>query len=506
MKNKIIKFINNFSKNFSNFKPPKLLVFLIITISTIFISLSHFRLDNDFWFLINTGKYILNNGFPTIEPFTVHTDMFFVAQQWLTDVIFYLVYDKFDIYGMFVFIVLCDLLIAFLIYKLSMLVSDNKVKISVVTTLIINLFLSASFITTRPQLFDILLLLTEIYLLELYIKRNNKLFLIGLPIISFLMINLHSALWLMIFVFLIPYYVERIIKKESYELKPLIITTVIMLIVGLINPYGIEAIKYLFGSYGIDEINNYIAEMHPITISSHLLVFIIIFIALGSYYYNKNNNKIRYFLLFLGTLYLGLSHHKGLLFFYISVILSYGYNFKNLFEENSVQKTWYKEKSMNIFLLIMLLIFLFQYSYKLCNSNIKEKNQPALNEIANYLDNNIDKNIKKNIKLYTSYDEGGYFEYRGYKCYLDPRAEVFLKANNKKEDIFIEFFYLQSKNSNYEEFLNKYNFDYLVVNEYDILYNNIDTEDYEIVYEKGINYDFNSKKEIKYRIYKKKEL
>ena len=34
------------------------------------------------------------------------------------------------------------------------------------------------------------------------------------------MINLHSALWLMIFVFLIPYYIEKMIKKtkESYEL------------------------------------------------------------------------------------------------------------------------------------------------------------------------------------------------------------------------------------------------------------------------------------------------
>jgi len=497
------KKINKFLNNYSNFIPPKIFILLIFTVFTIFISLIFFRIDNDFWFLINTGKHILNNGFPLIEPFTIHANLAFIAQQWLTDIIFYLIYDNFGVYGMFIFISLSNILIIILIYKLSMLVSENKVKISIVITLIINLLLNISFVTTRPQIFDIILLLLEVYLLELYVKRNNKLYLIGLPIISVLMINLHSSLWIMIFVFLIPYYIERILKlsKTSYKLKPLIITTIIMLLLGIINPYGIDAIKYLFGSYGIDEINSMVGEMHPVVISSGLAIFVVIFIGLLSYYYNKGNNKLRYLLLFLGTCYLGLSHYKGLIFFLICTILSYSHNFKNLFQEKSTPKTWYQEKIMNVFLIIIFLIALTLYGYTLSNIKLEKKSQTHLYEVANYLENNVD----KDIKLYTGYNDGPYLEYRGYKCYLDTRAEVFLKSNNKKEDILMEYYKLQTGKLNYKEFLNKYNFDYLVVSEQDILYYNLEEDKYKIVYQQAIKHYIYDEETINYRIYKKKD-
>jgi hypothetical protein len=79
-------------------------------------------------------------------------------------------------------------------------------------------------------------------------------------------------------------------------------------------------------------------------------------------------------------------------------------------------------------------------------------------------------------------------EYRGYNCYIDPRAEVFLKANNKKEDILIEYYDLQNTRSiNSNEFIKKYDFDYLLLNkEGDALYydlRNYPNDLYEIVYE-----------------------
>ena len=74
-------------------------------------------------------------------------------------------------------------------------------------------------------------------------------------------------------------------------------------------------------------------------------------------------------------------------------------------------------------------------------------------------------------------------EYRGYKPYLDPRGEVFLKKNNKKEDILYEWDDFNSGRIKVEEFLDKYHFDYLlVVGEKDPLYA-LDIEYYKKIFE-----------------------
>ena len=100
--------------------------------------------------------------------------------------------------------------------------------------------------------------------------------------------------------------------------------------------------------------------------------------------------------------------------------------------------------------------------------NIKEPNFPETHEFINYLDSITEEN-KDNVKLYTNYYDGSYAEYRGYNCYIDPRGEIFLKIKNG-EDIFKEYNDLEDNKIDYQEFLNKYNFDYLLLDKEDNLY------------------------------------
>ena len=51
-------------------------------------------LNNDLWFLLASGKYVLERGIPHIEPLTLHEGLSFVVQQWLTSVIFRLIWDR----------------------------------------------------------------------------------------------------------------------------------------------------------------------------------------------------------------------------------------------------------------------------------------------------------------------------------------------------------------------------------------------------------------------------
>lgn len=477
-KNKIKKFLNDYMK----WIPSKIVVLIILVIPFLLLLIKPFKLDNDFWFLINTGKYIIKNGIPYIEPFTIHSNFSFVAQQWLTDIIFYTIYSKFNIYGMYIFIIVSNVIIVYLLYKITLLINNNKIKLSMITASIIDIMLVLAFLTTRPQAFDIILLLLEIYLLELYIKRNNKNYLLGLPLISLLMINLHASVWPMIFVFLIPYYIGRIninfSPKENYKLKPIIIITLMMFVIGFINPYGIDSMTYLFSSYGVKYIDSIVGEMKPLTINNGMLIYLYMLIIIITYIVNKKNINIRYTLLILGTSLLSLQHVKGELFFLVSSILIINYNLKDTFLNEEIK---YKENKFFNKLVLCILCILIIVLY----NNVK-----YIKEEDNYL-YEVSEILKKDATpssiIYTGYDAGAYIEYQGFKCYIDPRAEVFLKSNNKKEDIFIEYYNLQYGKINVKDFINKYKFDYIVIDEYeDVLHTYIDElEEYTQIYNKN---------------------
>jgi len=42
----------------------------------------------DTYFVMNLGRYVLENGFPYVDPFTIHENLQLVAQQWLSGIFF----------------------------------------------------------------------------------------------------------------------------------------------------------------------------------------------------------------------------------------------------------------------------------------------------------------------------------------------------------------------------------------------------------------------------------
>ncbi|MDF2885066.1 MAG: hypothetical protein K0R54_5637, partial [Clostridiaceae bacterium] len=88
-----------------------------------------------------------------------------------------------------------------------------------------------------------------------------------------------------------------------------------------------------------------------------------------------------------------------------------------------------------------------------------------------------------NVVLYTGYNDGGLTEFRGLPSYIDPRAEVFVKKNNKKDDIMKEYIDMQSGNLYYKSVLDKYNFTHLLVPDKDILSTYLPYDnDYDIIF------------------------
>ena len=465
-----------------------------------------FRVNyNDIWFLLNHGRYVLNNGFPLIEPFTIHENFAFVMQQWLSSVIFYLSYSILGKYGLLILTLLVTGYIIFISYKLCMLLSDKRHTLSVILTTVMTTLLAFYFITSRPHIFTFAILITEIYLLEKYIREKDNKYLYGLSILSLLQINLHASMFFMLFAFLLPYLIDSFhykigpLESEGYKKRPLFIVSIIMLLTGLINPYGIDGLTYIFRSFGNSYINELVNEMFPLVITDlvgKVCLFIIFIIVCIYIFYRKSKIKPSYFYILVGTIYLTFTAYKGLAYLLIGGILPLADYLKLSFKKDDETVKSYKcIFNSSVLAVIFLLIivgtdsFVFTYRYK---------------EGIDYL---LEREKASDITLYTRYNDGGYPEWRGIKCYIDPRAEVFLKKNNKREDVIEEYYLLQNGELNIEEFLEKYKFSHLLITENDYMYDKINNIDnYELIYQNKSISEFsitNGDEKIKYRIYER---
>ncbi len=443
--------------------------FIPITLSVI-VSTNY---DNDIWFLLNQGRYIFVHGFPHVDPFTIHENLSLVVQQWLSATIFYGAFRLFGEIGLSLLMIGVNLLILYFLYKIALVISENRKKLALFFTILVDVLLLMNFIQTRPQIFTYLILLMLMYLLEKYQQTNNTRYLFFLPLLSLLEINLHASMWFMLFLFSAPYVIEIIIdacrndqQKKSF---PLLFSMVLIFLVGLINPYGIEAITYIFTSYGNDSINQLVQEMQvpQITTNMGIIIYLIVLGVYLTYIITKNKTlKLKYICLLLGTTYLALSSYKGFAFFLIGGVLPLVSCLKNNFPVSTeLKESKTPDEYKIIGLLSGLVVFLFIATpHQLTNS---------LKPVVDYLLSHEEKN---KVILYTAFSEGGYVEYRGLKTYIDPRAEVFLKQNNHQKDIFQEYYDLQTGKLSPDEWIKDYPFTHFIVNYNDTLYSYLQQE------------------------------
>lgn len=438
---------------------------LVIIFIRLFNSFSH--LDNDIWFILSSGRYVVHNWIPYYDPLTMHEGFVLIMQQWLTASIYYLIY-RFAGIKVFSFILsLVSISGLYVLYKFSKYLTNNK-NISLLLMIFYTYFFATGFTTSRPQIITYLILTSELFLCEKYFRTNNKKYLYALPILSLLEINMHSSMWLLQICFVGTFLVNSLNDKKKF--KELFITIIIMCIMGLINPYGIRAILYVFSSYGVSVLNDYINEMKPIEFSFIMakisLVAFLLMIPLNRK--AKEHFPIRYVLLLLGCSYLAFSHIKSLPYLGIAFVVSFSYLLRDASIKEIISKTKLK-KILTIKPRINTKIFRLGIGV-LCLITVIISYYTALESIRldspmrgciEYLNSNVED--KNSITIYTTYEDGGYLEWNGYKPYIDPRGDVFLKSTNKKFDLMDEYVEARESTEKISNLLEKYKFDYVIV-------------------------------------------
>ncbi len=450
------------------------------------------NLDNDFWFLINQGRYIVENGFPNFEPFTIHEGFDFIIQQWLFDVIIYKIYSCFGKIGIMIMVYLVAIAILIVIYKISMLLSENAFYLSAIFTICIYSVFCLIFIVTRPQIITYLLVLVELFCLETYCKTKNKKILLVLPIISFLQINFHSSMWWIIIAFFLPYLAETIkvkllgINLHPLDKSPFYLTFIAIVFVGMLNPYNIKAMIYIVKSVGDPAINAMIREMNAPSLSEYtgVIFFMLVFVMTLCYILNRQGKtKNRYILLTLGTILLSLIAMKSVPYFLIGSVIPLIYYMKNISYKLNVEN----DAKTKFLIVLAIVIFTFLSSFIVSDkvtSYDKTEDYPETKNAIEYLKEN--ENVEK-LRVYTGFNDGGYAQYLKIKTYIDPRAEIFLKKSNGKKNVFHEYAMLQHGEIYYKDFLDAYNFTHIILFKGDILYTYLENDDEYKIYYKDEN-------------------
>ncbi len=472
-------------KRFCSYHPAKWEAFAFLMIPVLVGILSATCFDNDVWFLIRTGEEIVTNGFPHVDFLTFHESLTLVVQQWLVDVSFFFVYDVGGKNGLYFLTLLVNIYLIFITYHLLMLVTDKKRNLSILFTCVITSSLAFFFLLPRPQIFSFAILITELYVLEHYMKKGNTKILYLLPFLSWLMIQVHASLWPMLFCFWLPFFLNTFsfsigrLSSEAKPKKPLLLAFIFMILVALINPYGVDAIFFLFRSLNSRSLYHIVPEMRIPDIHTFMGIvsyFCLFVVWIGYFLFTKSKIKIRHFLLLLGTTYLTISSRRGLAYFLIAAIYPLAYYFRSNFYRVRDLPLSFRQSIP----LLVAVLFLGIMPIGLILSSDGVLMKYSMQEGIDYLLENEDAD---QVRLYCAYGECTYAEYMGLKPYMDSRAEVFIKENNQQADILDEMFYLQNYALDYHDFLDKYQFTHLLVTEDDYLYQLLlHDSDYEVFF------------------------
>ena len=500
----------------------KALFFLLPFIGIIFTRLVF---DGDLWFILNSGRYVLENGFPYTEPFSMHEGLNFVLEQWVADIVFWEIFSHFGAEGVLTFVIIMGFCILFLYEKICFYLSDNIV-VSKILTFFFGVATTPIFFLTRPQIISTFCFMIEVYLLLNYVKTNRKKYLCFIPAISLLTVNLHCALWPMVFILILPFMATYLAQKltnidenylgEKFDLKPLILIGVLSFFIAFINPYGFKAMAFLFTSYDPD-IHNIIGEIKPLALNANWGSVFFIYLFCGIALLSKKRTPLYLILLFSGLGLLAMLAGRNLFLFYAMGTLAFAHGLKN-YEPKIIKLNWGFLRILpfllidlfllyrlieghkifplpTVIVLYLLLLFFALITFALCYKKEDDLNKikgffavilpffliaciSYQNEISakdyvgekykTSVDMLLAKNEARDIKLFAGFNTGSYPEFRGIKSYIDGRPEIFAPKNSGKDFSYInEYLDVCRGKIYYRDCVEKYNFNYMLVEEGD---------------------------------------
>ncbi|MBE5959462.1 MAG: hypothetical protein E7254_11455 [Lachnospiraceae bacterium] len=212
---------------------------------------------NDFWWHIKAGNWILSNhAFPKYDMFSWYAQeigLKWTAHEWLSEVIFAVVYNIGGQYGIFLFSFIAAAILLILLVSVCKEYTVNNI-IYTVIFLIFTTMLFKIYCFGRPHLFSFFLLFFELKCLYDFIENRSEKSIYFIPLIALLWANFHGgssnlSYVLCIFVIITGAFNFRLgkvvfTKLENAKLIKLAGAAITSMIAICINPYGTHMLAY----------------------------------------------------------------------------------------------------------------------------------------------------------------------------------------------------------------------------------------------------------------------
>ena len=192
-------------------KSVKFTILAVILIAIFCIALTPITLQNDTFYTIKIGEHIMEKGIDMQDPFSWHQNLPYTYPHWAYDVITYLIYNTFQMDGIYITTCILSVILGISIYFVNTKLTKNKL-ISFLITIGV-MYLIKSYIAARAQLVTFILFIFTIFFIEKFLETKKKRYAVGLVIIPFLIANLHLAVFPFYFVLYLPYIAEYLISS-----------------------------------------------------------------------------------------------------------------------------------------------------------------------------------------------------------------------------------------------------------------------------------------------------
>lgn len=488
------------------------------------IAISPKVLQNDTFYTIKIGEYIMENGIGdlTNDPFSWH-DLTYTFPHWLYDTIIYNIYNVFGFDGLYFSTIFFTSVLGLSIYFVARKKSDNHV-ISLIFTLA-GMYVLKPYIAVRAQLVTFILFVWTIYFIEKFIETGKFKYGIILLIIPTLIANLHLAVWPFYFVLFLPYIAEYIvslnifnfdlvlklkilinkwfnkknkdekiielkqkieenklkrekINKEPYKviikkeknMKFLIVIFLLAVLTGLFTPTHGTPYTYLPKTLQ-GNTTKVINEHLPLTIvdADEFAVSLIIF--LGLLIFTDTKIRLRDFLFFGGLMYLALKTRRQISMF---VIICFPILVKLISELFKKHDNKFEEKSLRLFTNffgfvissgLVVIISLYIYKPQVHSNYVEEASYPV--QASKWIKENLNLN---DIRLFNEYNYGSYLLYEGIPVMVDSRADLYAPEFNTKTgnaedgtDIFMDVQNVVTLSKGYEKVFEEYKITHVIL-------------------------------------------
>jgi hypothetical protein len=414
-------------------------IFFSIVVIGLFLCTLRPIVDPDFWWHLRTGQLIVQTrSIPHADPFSfTKAGGAWITHEWLSEV---LIYGLFRLggYGLLIFIFSIIITGAFL---LAYLRCPQEALPSVAgLILLLGAFASAPLWGVRPQMISLCITSLFLFLLDRY-RRNGKVkFLIPLPLITLIWVNLHAGYFLglaLIGIFIVGCLMEMLlavfhkVENTAGIPTPKSIMTLCgclgaCILAALANPNGIHIIIYPFQTLTSPSMQQFIQEwfspdFHQVILQPFAW-FILALIGMGMI--NKKSITPTYILLTLVFGYAALRSVRNIPLFAIIAIPVLAEQVGSLLRIPSEQRAPTRLVRLTGPILLACLVLVTSLRFvQVVQEQPKAEAKSFPKAAVDWMIEN-----KPKGKIFNTYNWGGYLIWRiypKYRVYIDGRADVY---------------------------------------------------------------------------------